>query len=616
MFKPITKLMLAAAVTAVCASSADALTVNLTIDDATRVAVELYGEPVEVHTGLNTFEDVSDWTRYEIFSTDGNILKEVNVNGSTYASWATSYELNVYYNDYTVNVTSAPLAEVQTGQFTVNVDNPEKVRISMPGTGQAIEAQAGANVIKFIPEADAAVSFSNTHGYDMPFYSVTKTLDGETTSIAKGYSSYDTTIEDGMVIDIVADFPADLTYPVSFEFVNPGTEGYFTSCTVGGQPIADFTQGFTAHAGEKVVINRDNSLYKSNSITRNGESESNYSTTLEFALTEATTIVADVTKYNTYNLTVNINDPEAVGVYRNYVNDGNRIPLKAGQNIVEVAENNNAIYVKAIRGYQINSIKLNGADMEEGYNGQYNTYITSEGNVLDIDGSAIVYDNHFIVYVDDASLLYDPTACLSNKSYEYYTVNTGYSSFGYLESEAPFRFGAYAIDYSDGFAYFNNEPMTASYGSYSFTPENNGVYKFYFAAEPSLYTVNFTIEGQAREASAITGKYDIVKDIDFTQPLEALTGTGINIYGNNLTVKVNDTEIPCIDDMYSFTVQENSNVVISRDQVGIEGINADTKANNVYNLQGILMIRNASEAQIQALPAGMYIINGKKIIKK
>lgn len=254
--------------------------------------------------------------------------------------------------------------------------------------------------------------------------------------------------------------------------------------------------------------------------------------------------------------------------------------------------------------------------MEEGYNGQYNTYITSEGNVLDIDGSAIVYDNHFIVYVDDASLLYDPTASLSNKSYEYYTVNTGYSSFGYLESEAPFRFGAYAIDYSDGFAYFNNEPMTASYGSYSFTPENNGVYKFYFAAEPSLYTVNFTIEGQAREASAITGKYDIVKDIDFTQPLEALTGTGINIYGNNLTVKVNDTEIPCIDDMYSFTVQENSNVVISRDQVGIEGINADAKANNVYNLQGILMIRNASEAQIQALLAGMYIINGKKIIKK
>lgn len=614
MFKPITKLMLAAAVTAVCASTANALTLNLTIDDPSRVSVELYGEPVEVQAGLNTFENVQEWSRYEIIANEGNILKDVNVNGSTYASWTTSYEVNVYYTDYTVNVTSAPLAEVQTGQFTVNVDNPEKVRISLPGTSQAIEAQAGANVIKFIPEADKTVSFSNTHGYDMPFYSVTKTLGGETTSIEKGYSSYDTTLEDGMVIDILADFPADLTYPVSFEFVNPGTEGYFTSCTVGGQPIADFTQGFTAHAGEKVIINRDNSLYKSNSITRNGETESNYSSTLEFALTEATTIVADVTKYNTYNLTVNINDPEAVGVYRSYVNDGNRIPLNAGQNTIEVAENNNAVYIKAIRGYQIDSIKLNGTDMEEGYNGQYNTNITSDGNILDIEGSPIVYDNHFIVYVDDASLLYDPTACFSNKSYEYYTVNTGYSSFGYLESEAPFRFGAYTTDYSDGFAYFNNEPMTASYGSYSFTPENNGVYKFYFAAEPSLYTVNFTVDGDSSEA--VIGKYDVVKDIDFSQPLEALTGTGINIYGNNLTVKVNDTEIPCVDDMYSFTVQADSNVAISRTQVGIDGINAEAKSNNVYNLQGILMIRNASEAQIQALPAGMYIINGKKIIKK
>ncbi len=38
------------------------------------------------------------------------------------------------------------------------------------------------------------------------------------------------------------------------------------------------------------------------------------------------------------------------------------------------------------------------------------------------------------------------------------------------------------------------------------------------------------------------------------------------------------------------------------------------KPADVYNLQGMLIVRNATEQQIKALPTGIYIINGKKII--
>lgn len=36
--------------------------------------------------------------------------------------------------------------------------------------------------------------------------------------------------------------------------------------------------------------------------------------------------------------------------------------------------------------------------------------------------------------------------------------------------------------------------------------------------------------------------------------------------------------------------------------------------NDVYTLQGILLKRNASQDYIDALPAGLYIIGGKKYV--
>lgn len=36
----------------------------------------------------------------------------------------------------------------------------------------------------------------------------------------------------------------------------------------------------------------------------------------------------------------------------------------------------------------------------------------------------------------------------------------------------------------------------------------------------------------------------------------------------------------------------------------------------VYNLQGIIVLKSATAADIQALPAGIYVAGGKKIVVK
>ena len=60
----------------------------------------------------------------------------------------------------------------------------------------------------------------------------------------------------------------------------------------------------------------------------------------------------------------------------------------------------------------------------------------------------------------------------------------------------------------------------------------------------------------------------------------------------------------------------NSNIFLSR-FIKVEDITINTvENNNVYNLQGILVVKNASTEQISDLPAGLYIINGKKVVLK
>ena len=60
-------------------------------------------------------------------------------------------------------------------------------------------------------------------------------------------------------------------------------------------------------------------------------------------------------------------------------------------------------------------------------------------------------------------------------------------------------------------------------------------------------------------------------------------------------------------------ITKDTNIVIS-DASGVENINIEKIATkNVYNMQGILIIKNANAEDINTLPAGLYIIDGKKI---
>lgn len=68
------------------------------------------------------------------------------------------------------------------------------------------------------------------------------------------------------------------------------------------------------------------------------------------------------------------------------------------------------------------------------------------------------------------------------------------------------------------------------------------------------------------------------------------------------------------DGAFTVVVSKNTTVAVSLKGTGISSINAEKAAgNHIYNIQGVHVADNADMKQ---LPAGIYIINGKKVVKR
>jgi hypothetical protein len=93
-----------------------------------------------------------------------------------------------------------------------------------------------------------------------------------------------------------------------------------------------------------------------------------------------------------------------------------------------------------------------------------------------------------------------------------------------------------------------------------------------------------------------------------------LEDTQFNIIGENIQVRVNEDSLQGEDGVYTFTLTGNTTVKIGS-ETGVENLLKDATINGaIYNLQGIKVLDNASD--LNQLPAGMYISNGKKYINK
>lgn len=601
---------------------ADPYSLVVNVNDPSLVTFSLNNEEVELQQGENRFENLEGWISARADSKTEAVFSEYtytdNYTGEIKTDvWATSVYVSMAEGDikeYKCDLTAVLREEVATAKFTLNADDPSMFSATIGGKiySSLNDLQAGENTIAYIPEAQSYLTMqSNTYG--KPLYEVT--VNGEKKQAQGSY--YEITLEDGMALVVKAKFPEE-NAPVTLAFANEGKDA-LTGVSVDGNPVADFANGFEASLGSKIDMAFNVNDYKINEFKINDEVISYVYGSYSFFLTEAAAITLDATKYASFNCTIDVNNAAAVNVWKGYANSGQKYELADGSNTVEVSENNSAISVTAVDGYVIDEVLFNDEPVVKSqYSTDYSISSVKEGDVIKITASELVRDQHVAVYIQDREKWSD----FSIMDTRYYPLSNditeGYNVFTAAVSELdPIYISGYSMgaDYSKVEVYLNDEKLQGSeYGfNYSFKVVNSDVVKVYIEGAPAKCDVAFEV---AEDAGDFVATHDIVAEFNPADGLSCFEGTEVSITpaeGNAIIVSVNDENLTADSETkaFVFTVKGNDTVKISKDpNVGINSINADKEGLEIYNLQGIRVTNTEN------MPAGIYIVNGKKVVIK
>lgn len=602
------KTILSMAAIAVGTLSANAVTVTLNVDKADAVKVTCNGNSQTLSEGANTL-DFQEYSYIEVKGIPPYIVESVTSASGTpesvySGSWSKYLDSSNDGAEYTITVKN--LDEARTGSCTVTVDDASLVRAQLSGTYSDVTFQNGTQTLKFDPQTETTLMLGcSSSGKSL--YSVT--LDG--VAVTPQYGQFEVPLSEGCVIDIVATVPdKDITVTISY---SDGGMGAITSVMVDGAAYEAF-DGTTVNmkAGQSLSLT-PNYDYNIAGLSINGEPTGytgGYSYTISNVMDD-TEIYVDAHPYGTVKVQVNVSDPAHLKLYRGYAYQNDLITLASTENEVELPENNAVMSWAAADGCYIESVTIDGISTT-------NDYVQAADNmVINFVTKKIEMDKQAVVWIDDRAAV-DTYFSFQTQTRENLGDNftSGYNLVDFYNGYNPFNLSWYSNTPTVGKIYINGElqsPMYEGSSTYELTLADRDVVKMFFANEPQECNVEFTVN----PGTVASVTRDLIVEVpDYQEGFSCFAGTNVTVSnpGKALEVTVNGTPVEAAEGThsYSFTVNDAStNVVVKEEGSGIGSIETETVASPVYNLQGIKVGDNTD-----ALPAGFYIVNGKKIIVK
>ena len=592
-----------------------AFNVTVNVDDASKLTLYLGSSAQSLTNGDNVL-DVKTGDRLYFSANTGFVLKQVN-NGTSdeYISSLTSCIVNLDESKHDGAkwvVTTATLDEVRTAVCKVTVDDASKVTLGTSGTYSKLKLENGVNNVKFVPgiESPLVVSAKDSN---TSLYSVTK----NGTSVSASYGSYRIDVVDGDEINIEANYP-NIDYAVKFN-LSEKADGFITEVLVNNVPVTNYLDdNFTVKAGSKVTIKGNTNDYKLESFKVNG-SDIDFYGSYEFMVTAASTVNIVAHKYGNMTAHVNIDDASHVTVYKGYSYYGNKADVKTGLNDVEIPESAPILCIAANDGFRLVSVTDGTTEYtdRDGF---------SEVNVKAVDGmnltvttAALVRDKKAVVYVEDADA---PSMMrFMRKDYTQQKLATGYNTVEFYDGDNPFETSVYGTTSLN--VYKNDELVTPPYAgakSYSLTLADNDVVKLFFTKTPAMVEATINVDGDAEKLNVTKDR--IVSVTNFASALSCLEGTEVAFStADGYAIKaidMNGTAVTAETDG-SYKVVVNSNSTINVKVAVASGIGSVTtssqKGADVYTVAGVLVLKNATYSQINALAKGLYIINGKTVVR-
>lgn len=592
-------------------SSAVKFTISTSVADAVKVSAYVNNQQQEVtlKSGANEF-DFPQYTSVNIVGiSPWEITGIVNKGGTPLSGYQGSYYMTVGDSDegqvYTVTLKN--IEESRTGSCTVTVDDASLIN-ALYGNYKPVTLKSGTQTLKFDPQTETALLINSNSS--KPIYSVT--LDGSPVPSTGSGTSYVVALTQGCNINITARIP-DKDVTVTFAYPDTDSEGAISSVSVENTPVADFN-GKTVNmkAGQQLSF-VNNSLYIIDGLQIDGQSQSwSGGYAYSFTVMDHTTVTVKAHKQKTYKVTVNVNEPACVKVYRGYSYNNDVVDFKGQtQAVVEVPETNAIISWEAAAGCYIDGVKVDNQTCTN------NSVEGKDGMVIDITAGKIVMDKTGVVWIDDRSAVDTYFSFTSSQTREELGSGfvSGYNEFAFYNGMLPMGLSWYSSKTVVGKVYVNEvlqSPMYEGSTTYSLALADRDVVKLFYANEPVECNVSFEVQNGV---NAVVTR-DLLQSVPaYKDGFKAFKGTQVVVgpatSDNQILVSVNGSPLTAKDGVYTFTVNDTATKVsITSGSTAIEGVEMENAGTAVYNMQGIKV-----GDSLDTLPAGLYIVNGKKVRK-
>lgn len=597
--------------------AADAFSITLNVDDASRINVFLNGYQ-DVVNGDNVFE-VKDGD-YLSITTQNNagLVSVMNGDKEVKLNSYSSFNLKLTESEYAgakLMIKTATLDEMRTASCKVTVDDPSKVTLRLSRTFTTVQLKSGENEVKFIPGTESTFTIS-PQSQETPLYKVTH----NSVAAEADWGSYTLkNVANGDVIDIQANYP-DIDCAVKFN-VNAEGVGFIKSVTVNGNEVTNYLDdNFTVKCGSNISITRNSEDYKLESFKVNGEDKTSdfYDESYDFFVTDAATFDITAKKYATFKATVDIDDVSHATVYNGYSYYGNAFDLKNGKNEIEVSEKQTLISLVAKDGYYFTSVNDGTKEYTDKSVNDIELDVV-DGMVLKVVTAAVVRDKKALVYVDDRSAA--NSLLFRRNDYNTIEVATGYNELEFYRGDNPF---SVSVSANTKKVYKNDVAVVPLYsgGSYfNFSLADGDVVKMFFTKTPATVKADITANGGAENLSVVKDRIQPVAD--FSAGISCLEDTELAFAAKEgysiKALTVDGTAATAeADGTYKVVVKADANIVVDLQTAsGISSVtNADaSRTANVYNANGVLVLKNATPEQTAKLAKGLYIINGKKVVR-
>lgn len=595
-----------------CALSVKGYDLVVTVNNPDLVNVLINYSEQTLTGNTTTISNLSGYNYVMVTTNDAVIQKVVRNGVSEENPMFVDMNMNDDYGieTFTLDITAISNDDIPKKSFTAVIDNPSRVELSLEPKGKYLsDLKAGENTIEYIPETMTYLSVTAPWG-EAPIYKVTTS--GGTTPKQYNDGSWEVDIEENAVITITTDYP-DETVPVTFDFNNDGLD-CISAIEVNGIKIEEFNpDNFEVKLGSKLSITLNKQDYVLKTFKYNDyEPYMEYSDSYSAYVTGPVSVTLDAIKNKMVNFTVDVNIGEGVSLYRGeYIGSGYPVTLVDGKNDVEVNAAAPAISFAAADGYEIEEVTLNGINVEyDSFGGKY-TVTISEGDILSIKVNKIVRDQKIALYLTDKDMWSNFNLTIGNSTVV--DLKNGYNILEYAADELS-SVGLYAnswyYDTSNAQLYVNDVLQTPEYvGTFQFALSLQGgdVVKVFFNGAPARYNVVFDVEDGIELSDVL---HDYVASFDPAQGLECFLGTEISFAADNYVVKLKGTDlIPDENNVYTFFVDEDLVVEVKKkDPSSVLETIDDNTHNVIYNINGLRIPTQDN------LPAGIYIIDGKKTV--